>query len=139
MSALASGTSDRHAPLPPWRPPAFVRWLDLAVLVVALPVFLGAGLPIVGWVAGSAVWCAQRAIQVWAERRANASKDPRTMVGLMAGSLIGRGWLVALTIFLVGLGNSHDGLAAAVLVIVTFTVYFTIGIIVRSLSGGKPA
>ena len=38
--------------------------------------------------------------------------------------MIGRGWLVALTIFGAGMIENDAGLAAAVLVVVLFTVYF---------------
>jgi hypothetical protein len=128
LSAHALETSE------PWRAPGWVRWLDLVLLTVALPVFLVADLPLLGWVTGAGVWLAQRAIQVWVERRAERTRDPRSVVGLMAGSMIGRGWLVALTIFAVGTGDEDAGLAAAVLVIALFTVYFTVSIIVKSLS-----
>jgi hypothetical protein len=103
-------------------------------LVLTLPLFLLADLPVLGWLTGAGVWLLQRAVQVWVERRAGATRDPRTVVGLLAGSMIGRGWLVALTILAVGLGDNDAGLAAAVLVIVLFTVYFTVQIIVRGLS-----
>jgi hypothetical protein len=108
-----------------------VRYLDLVLLALALPVFLVAGLPMLGYAAGAAAWLAQRAIQVWLNRRAAASTDPRTVVGLTAGSMIGRGWLVALTIFAAGLSDEDAGLAAAVLVIVLFTAYFTVSMIMR--------
>jgi hypothetical protein len=128
VSAHALETSE------PWRPPGWVRWLDLVLLVVTLPLFIVADLPLLGWVTGAGIWLAQRAIQVWVERRAGRTRDPRSVVGLMAGSMIGRGWLVALTIFAVGLRDEDAGLAAAVLVIALFTVYFTVSIIVKSLS-----
>ena len=48
--------------------------------------------------------------------------------------MIGRGWLVALTIFGVGLSDNKAGLAAAVLVVVLFSAYFTVQMIVRSVS-----
>jgi hypothetical protein len=121
-------------PLPPWQAPVWVRYLDLVLLVVALPVFLLAGFPIMGWVAGAGVWLVQRGLQVYLERRAEAATDPRTVVGLLTGSMIGRGWLVALTIFGVGLGDDKAGLAAAVLVVLLFTAYFTVQMIVRSVS-----
>lgn len=120
--------------LPPWQAPVWVRYLDLVLLVVALPVFLLAGFPIMGWVAGAGVWLVQRGLQVYLERRAEAATDPRTVVGLLTGSMIGRGWLVALTIFGVGLGDDKAGLAAAVLVVLLFTAYFTVQMIVRSVS-----
>ncbi len=103
-----------------------IKNLDLVLLVVALPVFLLAGLPMLGYAAGAAVWLAQRGIQVALNRRAAASEDPRADVGLTAGSMIGRGWLVALTIFGVGLSDNDAGLSAAVLVIALFTAYFTV-------------
>ena len=108
-----------------------VRYLDLVLLALALPLFLVAGLPMLGYAAGAAAWLAQRGLQVWLNRRAAASTDPRTVVGITAGSMIGRGWLVALTIFAAGLSDEDAGLAAAVLVIVLFTAYFTVSMIMR--------
>jgi len=107
------------------------RYLDLVLVALALPVFLLAGLPIAGWGVGAGAWVLQRGAQVYLERRAEGSKDPRTVVGLLAGSMIGRGWLVALAVLLVGLGDRHAGLAAAVLVIALFTVYFTTKMVLR--------
>jgi hypothetical protein len=108
-----------------------LRYLDLVLLAIALPVFLAAGLPMLGYVAGAVAWLLQRALQLWLNRRAAASDDPRTVVGIAAGSMIGRGWLVALTIFAAGLDDEDAGLAAAVLVIVLFTAYFTVSMIMR--------
>ena len=131
MSAFASGAAE---------PVAFVRLLDLVVLALALPVFVVAGLPLAGYAAAAGAWLVQRAIQVTLERRARASDDPRTVVGLTAGSMIGRGWLVALTIFGVGVAVDREaGLSAAVLVIVLFTVYFTVTMILRPFeAAGEP-
>jgi len=119
---------------------AVVRLLDLVVLALALPIFVLAGLPLAGYAAAAGAWLVQRAIQVTLERRAKASDDPRTVVGLTAGSMIGRGWLVALTIFGVGVAVDREaGLSAAVLVIVLFTVYFTTSMIVRPFeAAGEP-
>ena len=108
-----------------------IRYLDLVVLAIALPIFVVAGLPMLGYVAGGGAWLLQRGIQHLLNRRAAASQDPRTVVGITAGSMIGRGWLVALTIFAAGLSDEDAGLAAAVLVIVLFTAYFTVSMIMR--------
>lgn len=116
-----------------------LRQLDLVVLVLALPVFLAAGFPLLGYAAGAAAWLAQKVVRGLLERRAAASNDPRTVVGLTAGSMIGRGWLVALTIFGVGLADNDSGLAAAVLVIVLFTVFFTVSLILRPFDAPHPA
>ena len=108
-----------------------IRYLDLVLLAIALPVFVLAGLPMLGYAAGAAAWLVQRAIQLAVNRRAAASDDPRTVVGIAAGSMIGRGWLVALTIFAAGMADEDAGLSAAVLVIVLFTAYFTVSMIMR--------
>ena len=109
----------------------FLRYLDIVVLIIALPVFLVGGLPMLGYVAGGGIWVVQRAIQLYANHKAVEADDPRTTVGIVAGSMIGRGWLVALTIFAAGLKDEDAGLAAAVLVIALFTVYFTVSMILR--------
>jgi hypothetical protein len=109
------------------------RYLDLLLVALALPVFLVAGLPLAGMAVGGGVWVAQRGLQEYLDRRASASKDPRTVVGLLAGSMIARGWLVAIAVFLVGLSDNEAGLAAAVLVIVLFTFYFAVRMILRTV------
>jgi hypothetical protein len=116
---------------------AVLRYLDLVVLALALPIFIAADFPLLGYAAGAAAWLVQRWISYVLTRRAAASDDPRTTVGLMAGSMIGRGWLVALTIFGVGLVDNDAGLAAAVLVIALFTVYFTMQMILRPFERGS--
>jgi hypothetical protein len=113
--------------------PAWLRWLDLVVLVAALPVFLIGDLPIAGYLVGGGAWIAQRILQVVLARRAAASEDPRTIVGFTAASMIMRGWLVAMSIFLVGLGDNEAGLAAAVLVISLFTIYFAMQMALRPM------
>jgi hypothetical protein len=118
---------------------ALLRYLDLLLVALALPVFLVADLPLAGWGVGAGAWLAQRALQLYLNRRARASQDARTVVGLLAGSMLARGWLVAIAIFLVGLGDSnHAGLAAAVLVVALFTVYFTVGMLVRPFDNAPP-
>lgn len=111
-----------------------VKYLDLAILAIALPVFVIAGWPLFGYAAGAFAWLAQRAINEVLSRRAAASDDPKTVAGLIAGSMIGRGWLVALTIFGAYLIAGRDdavGLSAAVLVVILFTAYFTVSLILR--------
>jgi len=116
-----------------------LRHLDLAVAALALPLFLLADLPLAGWLTGAGAYAAQRALGAWTTRRAAASTDARTTVGLMAGSMIGRGWLVALTIFAVGVTVGRAaGLSAAVLFIALFTIYFTTQMILRPFERDRP-
>jgi hypothetical protein len=120
-------------------PLVFLRYFDLAIAALALPLFLLAELPLAGWLTGAGAYAAQRAIGELTARRAAASDDTRTTVGLMAGSMIGRGWLVALTIFAVGMAVGDEaGLSAAVLFIALFTVYFTMQMILRPFEKENP-
>ncbi len=110
----------------------FVRYLDLVVLALALPVFIAADLPLAGYAAGGGAWLLQRGIQAWTNRRAVESSDTRSTVGIIAGSMIGRGWLVAIIVFVTGITQGDKaGLSAAVLVVLLFTVYFTVNMIFR--------
>lgn len=114
--------------------PGWVRYLDFAALVLALPLFVLAGFPIAGYLAGGGAWIVQRFAQILMQRRAEASNDPRVVAGWTAGSMIARGWFCAFTIFGIGLAAGDDaGLAAGVLVIALFTVYFTVKMILRPL------
>jgi hypothetical protein len=108
-----------------------MRNVDVPVLAIALVVFLVAGLPIVGWLTGAGAWALQRLVSELAVRKANTAEDPRTKVGLLAGSMVARGWLVAGIIIAVGLGNNDAGLSAAVLFLVVFTIQFTLTLAMR--------
>jgi hypothetical protein len=109
-----------------------LRYLDLIVLALALPIFLVLSLPLLGYAAIAAVWLIQRAVQHFANAKADAADDPRTSVGVLAGSMLLRGWLTAGTILAVGLlGENEDGMAAAVVGISLFTIYFAAQMIVR--------
>src|SRR5829696_227082 len=120
-------------------PMALLRNLDLLIAALTLPLFLLTDLPLAGWITGAGAYAAQRAIGTLTARRAAASDDARTTAGLMAGSMIGRGWLVALTIFAVGLTVGDEaGLSAAVLFIALFTVYFTMQMILRPFEKENP-
>jgi hypothetical protein len=115
-----------------------LKHLDLVVLALALPVFVLADLPLLGWGAAAAAWIVQRTIADLANRRARDSKDPRTVAGLLTGSMLGRGWLVALAIFGAGMVDREAGLTAAVLSILLFTMWFTTQMATRPFEmGGK--
>ena len=109
-----------------------LRNVDLVVLALALPIFLAAGFPLLGWATGAGAWLLQRGISELAIRRAERSTDPRTRVGLLAGSIVVRGWIVGLLIVGVGLASKHTvGLSAAVLFLAAFTLQFTIVMAMR--------
>lgn len=116
-----------------------LRNVDVPALALALVIFLAAGFPILGWVTGAGAWAIQRAISELAVRKATKATDPRTKVGLLAGSMIGRGWLVAGIILAVGLGNNDAGLSGAVLFLAVFTLQFTMTLAMRPYETKGPA
>jgi hypothetical protein len=60
------------------------------------------------------------------------------MAAITTGSMIGRGWLLGLTLLGVGLAAGDDvGLSATVLCIVLFTVYFTTKLVLRPIEGTR--
>jgi hypothetical protein len=111
--------------------PRILRNLDLAVLALALPVFLLADLSLAGYGAIGAVWLAQRGIGAVLQRRADASEDPKVVVGLIAGGAMGRAWVTALAILAVGLVDERAGLAAVLMALILFTTYFTVRLVER--------
>jgi hypothetical protein len=116
-----------------------VRYLDVVIVVLAAPFVILMGAPVLGYVAGGAAWILGRAIGVWVERWARANKDPKAQVGLGFGVLMGRAWLLGLTILLVGLkGEREDGLMAALLALVAFTVYFATTLLLRPMERNAP-
>ena len=102
LSTLALDGSERGAR----RPGLFVRYADLLVLALALPIFLLAGWPLLGYAVAAAAWLAQHAILAAADRFAAASLaagDRRRAIGAIGAATLARVWLVALAILLVGL------------------------------------
>jgi uncharacterized membrane protein YkgB len=103
------------------------KYVDLLVLAAALAVFLLGGLPMLGYAVGAVAWLAQRGIQMIATSRANAelaAGNRQKAMGIIAATTLGRVWLMATVVLLVGLSDREAGLASAVLVLVLFTVSF---------------
>jgi hypothetical protein len=118
---------------------AFVRYLDVVLVVLAAPFVFLMGAPALGYVAGAVAWIAGRVIGVLVERWARANKDPRGQVAVGFAVLMGRAWVVGLTILLVGIeGKREDGLMAALLALVAFTVYFTTSLLIRPMERNTP-
>ena len=127
MSTLALGTStdaphgERGAGV------RLARSLDLVLLALALPVFVLAGFPLLGYAAAAVAWLAQYAMWVAAERRATAAArrgERNRAMGLIGFSTLGRLWIVTIAILLVGvLGEREAGLAAGILSAVLVTAH----------------
>lgn len=111
---------------------AAVRYIDVVLIVLIAPIAIPIGAPAVGYAVGAVAWTAQRFAGTAIERRALASEDPKRAIGVSLISSLGRVWLLALTILAVGLvGERKDGLTAALVVLVAFTIYFGMSLVTR--------
>jgi|SRR5881394_774781 len=103
------------------------KHVDLLVLAAALAVFVIGGLSLLGYAVAATAWLAQRGIQVLAARRTadelSAGNRQRAM-GIVAATTLGRVWLMVTAVLLGGIVEREAGLAAAVLLLVLFTVSF---------------
>lgn len=109
--------------MPTSDPLVIVRYLDVLVVVLAAPFVILMGGPLLGYLVGAVAWIATRALGVAVERYARG-RSPKQQVGLNFGVLMGRAWILGITILVVGLaGEREDGLMAALLALVAFTVY----------------
>ena len=112
-----------------------VRYIDLIVLAAALPVFIFGGEPILGWIAVAVTWPAQRIFQHVMEVKATEADDTQGFFRYMAGSLLGRVWMVVVAIFAVGIIDRQAGLTAAILTAIVFTTYLIVSLIMRPKAG----
>ena len=117
------------------------KYVDPLLLALGLVVFLLGDLPMLGYVVGAAVWIAQRVVQVVATKRAQAENlagNRQKAMGIVAATTLGRVWLMATVVLVLGLtADKEDGLAAAVMILAFFTVSFA----AQGLSylfGGEP-
>jgi hypothetical protein len=118
-------------------PLRMLRFVDLAVLAAALPIFVAADLPLFAWAGVAVAWLLQRVIHSFFLTRAEASANPRSAVGLLSVSLLGRVWFLSLSVLGIGLIDRDAGLPAAVLMAVTFQVWFTAFFLGRSMEGDR--
>jgi hypothetical protein len=103
------------------------KHVDLLVLAAALAVFALGGLPLLGYAVAAAAWLAQRVIQVLAGRRVTAelaAGNRQRAMGIVAATTLGRVWLMVTAVLLGGLAEREAGLAAAILLLVLFTISF---------------
>lgn len=120
------------ASVPATAVPLPIRYLDVLLIVALTPFALLAGLPALGYLVGGGVWILQRLAGAWIEARANRAASAKATVTIGLAGVMGRAWLMGLTILAVGLlGERRDGLTAAILAFVAFTIYLALTVILR--------
>lgn len=118
-------------------PLSYVRYVDLALLVLAAPFVVAMGAPVLGFAVGAVAYAAQRIAGELIERKAR-TLEFKSGVFLGLASSLGRSWTTAIAILAVGLAAERaDGLTAGITVLAAFTVYFAVNLIIRPLERKK--
>lgn len=112
-----------------------VKYLDVTVLVALGPFVALAGLPFIGYAFVAGAWVLTRAIAEYLDHRAKASGDElRTRLSMHFAGMMARVWIVAGAVVAARyVGTRDDGVIAAVLALVLFTVYLGASNIARQL------
>jgi hypothetical protein len=112
-----------------------LRYLDLALLAVALPVFIAADFPMAGYLAIAGTWIVIYGVELISNRAiagAVARSDRKAAMGWLGATGLARAWIVALAVLIIGLAAGKDaGLAAAVLAAILFTVHLGARLLLR--------
>ena len=112
-----------------------LEYLDVVLVVVAVPVALALGAPAFGVLVAAIAWIAQRALAAADKRLVSRAAEPRTRLGLSLFEAFGRIWLLAGTIILAGVvGGRADGLTAALMTFAAYSVAFAV-----KLLTGRPS
>lgn len=117
----------------PRRSSVILRYLDVVLVVLAVPVALALGAPVVGVVVSAAAWLVQRVLARAGERWI-AGRGAEARFGLNLVDGFGRIWLLAGAIVLAAvIGGRRDGLAAALLIFCAYSIAFAMRLV-----GGRP-
>ena len=121
-------------------PLVFVRYLDVLLVVLAAPFVVLMGGPVLGYAVAGGTWIVTRIVFAWVERAVRASGNARAQVGVGFAVLMGRAWLMGIAILVVGTaGDREDGLMAALLALVAFTVYLATTLILPRPERNSPS
>ena len=116
-----------------------LRYVDLVLLWLTVPLALALGAPQLGVLLAAVVWTVQRLVALEVDRRARAQESVRTAIGLNMATMFVRMWLVATAVVVAGVGGEReDGVAAAALLLVAFTISFVATLLNRSLRHAAP-
>ncbi len=116
-----------------------LRYLDLVLLWLTVPLALVLGAPQLGLLLGAAVWTVQRLVAFAVDRKARERDSVREAIGLNMATMMVRMWLVGTAVVVAGVGGEReDGVAAAVTLLAAFTVAFCTTLLNRSLSRSAP-
>jgi hypothetical protein len=107
-----------------------LRYLDVAVVVIAMAPALALGAPVLGYVLAAGGWFLQRGLAETDRRWIGRLAEPRKQLGVSLFEAFGRIWLLAGVIIIAGVaGGRRDGLTAALVIFGAYSVAFVIRVI----------
>ena len=100
-----------------------LSYMDIVLIVLAAPIMLLIGVPAGGYLVATGVWIALRVIGVVVDRFASTSGDQRMQISARLSYMLGRLFVLALTVVLARKAfGKDDGLTALVVIVFAFTV-----------------
>jgi hypothetical protein len=111
------------------RSSAILRYLDVVLVIIAVPVSLALKAPAAGIIVSAGAWLLQRVL-AHAGQRWIAGRGSEARFGLNLVDGFGRIWLLAGAIVLAAvIGGRRDGLAAALLIFFAYSVAFAMRLV----------
>jgi hypothetical protein len=116
-----------------------LRYIDLVLLWLTVPLALALGAPQLGLLLAAVVWTVQRLVALAVDRRARQRESVREAIGLNLATMFARMWLVTAAVVVAGVGGEReDGVAAAAVLLITFTISLVATLVARALSHTGP-
>ena len=118
---------------------AALRYIDLVLLWLTVPLALALGAPPSGLLLAAVVWTVQRFVALEVDRRARRRDSAREAIGLNMATMFVRQWLLAGTVVVAGVAvGREDGVTAAAVLLVAFTISLAATLLLRALSRTDP-
>jgi hypothetical protein len=111
-------------PIPPSHVP---RIAGAAVIALALPVFLAAGLPLRGWVLGAVLWVVAEIVALLLARLPLGA-DNLAAAGVRGVGMMFRSVAVMVTVIVVTVSNAELGVAAGALYALAYTLQLALSL-----------
>ena len=107
-----------------------LRYLDVALVVIAMGPALALGAPVLGYTLAAVGWIVQRVLAETDRRWIRRVEEPRKQLGVSLFEAFGRIWLLAGVIIIAAVvGGNTDGLTAALVIFGAYSVAFVIKVI----------
>jgi hypothetical protein len=107
-----------------------LRYLDVALVILAMAPALALGAPVLGYAVGAGGWILQRAVAETDRRWIRNVAEPVKQLGVSLFEAFGRIWLLAGVIIVAAVaGGRVDGLTAALVIFGAYSVAFAIKVI----------